>query len=61
VERCAAHELNVKVAHAQGSGGRFPDRGKGLGEEIVERFAVLVAGPEPIRFFTQFSIGESFE
>jgi hypothetical protein len=61
VKRRTAHELYVKVAHAQGAGGRFPDSGKGLGKEIVERFTVLVAGPEPVRFFTQLSIGESFE
>ncbi|MCY1239776.1 hypothetical protein D9M72_525870 [compost metagenome] len=57
----AAHQLDVEVAHAQGSGGGFTDRREGLGQEVVQLLAVLVAFTQPVGFFAQFGVGESLE
>ncbi len=45
----------------EGAGGRFADSGEGLGQEVVQLFAVDVPGAEPVGLFTQFGVREGLE
>ena len=58
VEGSAAHDLNVVGAHAQHAVGGLHDRGEGLGKQIVECLAVLVALLELVSHVAQFGVGE---
>ncbi len=54
----AALELHVEVALAQGSLGRLAHRGEGLGQQVVERFALGEALAELDGLAFQLLVGE---
>ncbi len=61
VQGGAAHELDVEVAHAEGTGGGFADGREGLGQQIVQLLAVLVAFAQTVGFFTELGVREGLE
>ena len=49
VEGEAADELHVEVPHVQDAAARLAHDGEGLGQEVVERLAAVLATPLPLR------------
>jgi len=61
VEDDAAHQLDVEVAHLEDALAGLPDDGERLGEEVVERFAVLDPLAESGDFRGKPVVGERAE
>ena len=57
----AAHELDIEVAHAEGTGRGFADGRESFGQQIVQLFAVLVAFAQTVSFFTELGVREGLE
>ena len=56
----AADDLHTVMPHTQHAPRRLAAGGKRLGQQIVKRFAVLVACLELIRFGAQLGVGQFF-
>ena len=61
VQGRATHDLHVEVPLAEGPLARLPDGGEGLGEEHVERLALVEALAEARGLVAQFLVGELLE
>ena len=61
VQSRAAHELDVKVAEARRPDRRLAHRGKGLGEEVVERLARGIPLAEDRGHRTELVVGHCLE
>ena len=59
VQDDAADELSVEVAHAERALRCFPDNGKSLGQEIVERFVALEPLLELVGLGPQLRVGQA--
>ena len=57
VEYHTTHQLDVEVAHSQGSPTRFAADGKGLDEQVVERFAGRQTGAELFGLLAKLRVG----
>ena len=58
MQRKAAHELYVIVAHAEGAHRCFTHRREHFYEQVVEARSVLDPGPKLPRFTLQLIVGE---
>ena len=58
MQRAAAHELDVEVPLAEDPGGRLPDRGERLGQQVVQGLAVGIPLPELVGHRPQLGVGQ---
>ena len=58
MQRGTAHELDVEMPLAQRPLGRLPDSSEGLGEQVVEGFAVVQALAELAGHGPQFRVAQ---
>ena len=61
VQRHAAEELHVEVAHVEGAPGRFADHREGFRKELLERLALLPSLAQRLRLSRQCVVREAPE